>query len=110
MFGSGFFATGPDITPRPLSAGSSGDLWWWEVVGVDEGESVGEVGVAGEHPLAVGDELAVVWGADAGEVRDVIGAAPAAGCEVVDLECPVPGAAGDAAVPVTQRDGAGDLG
>ena len=62
----------------------------------------------------MGGEAGVVVGAAAGthrgEVGDVVGATPAAGPEVVDLQSVVAGAAGPAAVPVAQQHRAHDLG
>jgi hypothetical protein len=59
---------------------------------VDEVESVGEVGVAFEDPVAVGDEggVAGVAGvADRSEVGGVVGAALGQRLEVVDVEAVV---------------------
>jgi len=52
----------------------------------EELESVGPVGVADEDPVALGDELGVVVGADDGEVGDLVAAGPGSGDEVVDVE------------------------
>ena len=111
-------------SPCVFEAGSlaSSSWWWWESVlaglaggefgGEGEGEAVGLVGVAEECVGAVGDELFVVvcHGAHRGEVRDVVGAACAAGDEVMDLEALAHIAAGPAAVPVAEADGPCDLG
>ena len=56
--------------------------------------------------MVVGDAA----GADSCEVGDVVGAALAAGKQVMDLETVAPIAARPAAVPVTQQDGTHDLG
>jgi len=65
-----------------------------EMVGTDEAEPVGQVGVAGEVPGPGGDELVMMVGdtasADRGEVGDVVGAALAAGNQVMDLQAIAP--------------------
>jgi hypothetical protein len=74
-----------------------------ELVEVDEAESVGPVGVAGQRPGSVGDEHLVVAGdgAHRGEVRDVVGASPAARLEMVDVEAVADLTPRDPAMPVT---------
>ena len=61
-------------------------------------EVSGLVGVADEGVGAVGDEGGVAGGAHRGQVGDVVGAAPGAGSEVVDLESVA------AAAELTARD------
>ena len=69
-----------------------------ELVATDESETVGLVGVAEQQQLAVGCELGVVVGAaadaDGGEVGDVVGAAPRARPQVMDLQAGAAVAAG----------------
>ena len=75
-------------------------LFGGEVGEGDEVEPVGLVGVAEQDPVAVGDQEPVVGGAHRGQVGELVGAAPATGPQVVDLE-PGPAFAGAvAAVPV----------
>ena len=73
----------------------SGAAWWEadllallgnEVVEVDLVEVSGQVGVADEGVGAVGDEAGVAGGAHRGQVGELVGAAPGAGSEVMDLE------------------------
>jgi hypothetical protein len=73
----------------------SGAAWWeadllallgGEVVEVDLVEVSGQVGVADEGVGAVGDEVGVAGGAHRGQVGELVGAAPGAGAEVMDLE------------------------
>jgi hypothetical protein len=85
-------------------------LFGGEVVAVDGPESVGLVGVADQEPLAVGDEQPMVGAAHRRQVGEVVGATPAAGPEVVDLE---PGSQRTVAVParpVAQQHRSHDLG
>ena len=75
-------------------------LFGGEVVEGDDVQPVGLVGVAEQDPAAVGDQEPVVGGAHRGQVGELVGAAPAGGSEVVDLEAVTAGAARYPAVPV----------
>ena len=64
------------VTPEPAAVPDRGD----------ELEAVGQVGVADQCEQAVRDEQSVMGGADGGEVGDLVGAVPAPGQEVMDLQ------------------------
>ena len=75
-------------------------LFGGEVVEGDDVQPVGLVGVAEQDPAAVGDQEPVVGSAHRGQVGELVGAAPAAGAQVVDLEAGPAFAGAVAAVPV----------
>ena len=85
-----------------MFGGEGGELG--EVVAGDEGQSGRVVRIAEEEPGALGCELVVVVPADRGEVPELVGAAPAAGPEVMDLESEALVTAGPAAIPVALAD------
>ena len=70
---------------------------------LDELQAVGQIGIAHEGEQPVRDQQAMMCRTDGCQVGDVVGAAPGAGQEVVDLEASPPTAAGNSALAIAQQ-------
>ena len=86
------------------------DLLGGQLAERDESESIGLVGVADQDPIAVGNEQPMVGAAHRRQVGEVVGATPAAGPEVVDLEPGSDLTVAVPALPVAQQHRPHDLG